>query len=499
VLIAHLSPLGDALPAVRSFLALCTAVTLAVTAGPPPAAATPAPARPGAPGAGDPYRPAAGNGGYDVQHYDLDVRYDPATGVLTGHAVVTALATQRLSAYDLDLTGLTVDAVTVDGVPARWQRTGQELVITPRRPIADRQRYRTEVSYHGTPVGSVLDGAPSGFQRTGDGAIVAGQPDVAATWFPVNDHPTDKATYRFTVAVPQGLTAVCNGIPLGSSTAGGWTTWRWAETRPMASYLATAAIGKFRVTRGTHRGRPVFTAVGEGLPADLADDAVARTTEVADFLSTRFGPYPFDAYGAIVVDTDLGFALETQSRPVYPGGDFEAGPTDREMYLIAHETAHQWFGNSVSVRRWRDLWINEGFATYAQWLWGEHAGTGRPQDAFDFLWAQPLDQPYWAPAPADPGPDALFDPSVYYRAAMTLQALRMTIGDPAFWTLVRTWTRERAYGNGSTEDFEALAERVSGRSLGTFFDDWLRGTGRPPYPGGNPPIEPAASPLLAGR
>jgi len=470
----------------RSRLATaCAAGLAAVLVATSPAAATSGgPARPGAPGLGDPYFPTYGNGGYDVSHYDLAVRYQPATDELDGRAVIRARATQHLSSFNLDLIGLTVDSVRVDGRRAGWSRSGQELTVSAQ--LRQSQWFTVDVRYHGVPETTTIPsfGLEAGFMHTDDGAVVAGQPEVAAFWFPVNDHPLDKASYTFAVTVPQGLTAISNGIPLGSSSRDGWTTWRWVQLTPMASYLATATIGRFRVSYSSHHGRPMVLAFDVDLPPGLADDALGRTGEITDFLATYFGPYPFEANGGIVDDYDkLFFALENQTRTVYSKFFFSPETTTGETYVVAHELAHQWYGDSVSVRQWDDLWLNEGFATYAEWLWSERLGEGTPQEIFDFLYAQPLSAPYWAPPPGDPGVAELFDDSVYTRGAMTLQALRMTVGDAAFLTILRGWHTLKRYGNGSTEQFVAFAERVSGRQLDSLFQAWLFTATRPAYPG----------------
>ncbi|WP_433387683.1 M1 family metallopeptidase [Micromonospora sp. KLBMP9576] len=436
---------------------------------------------PGAAGVGDDYFPTYGNGGYDVSRYSVKVRYDPERDRLTGTTTVQAAATGDLSAFNLDLAGLTVRSVTVDGAPAKHGRKGDELVVTPARGLIAGNGFVTEVAYEGVPEPLRNEAlGVGGFLHTDDGAIALGQPESASTWFPVNDHPSDKAAYDFEITVPKGLTAVSNGVPAGKSTTGGWTTWKWTERSPMASYLSTLVIGKFRITEGEHKGRPVFHAVTTGLPKGAADRSIAGTVEVADYLESVFGPYPFGAYGGVVVaDPRISYALETQSRPVYSASFFAAG---ENTGVVAHELAHQWFGNSVSLARWQDIWLNEGLATYAEWLWAEHDGGRSAQQAFDVRYAGSSGQ-LWRTPPGRPGATNLFSESVYQRGAMTVHALRVTVGDKAFFELLKTWAAQKRDANASTDEFVALAERVAGKQLDDLFEAWLYGTQRPDRPG----------------
>ncbi|MEV1143663.1 M1 family metallopeptidase [Micromonospora sp. NPDC049799] len=448
-----------------------------------PTSAAPSPSRqfkPGAAGVGDTYFPTYGNGGYDVGHYVVQVRYDPEKDRLTGTTTVRAAATADLSAFNLDLAGLTVTSVKVDGAPAKHTRTDDELVVTPAAGLVSGNGFVVEVAYEGEPrplENEVLGGG--GWLHTDDGAIALGQPESASTWFPVNDHPSDKATYDFAVTVPQDLTAVSNGVPQGKSTSGGWTTWKWAERSPMASYLSTVVIGKFRLTQAEHKGRPVFHAVTSSIPQGAADRSIAGTVKVADYLESVFGPYPFESYGGVVVsDPRIRYALETQSRPVYSAGFFRRG---ENTGVVAHELAHQWFGNSVALARWQDIWLNEGLATYAEWLWAEHDGEGTAQESFDAAYGG-SSSAVWRTPPGRPGPENLFSESVYERGAMTVHALRVAVGDKAFFELVKTWSAQKRDDNATTDDFVALAERVSGRELDPLFDAWLYGTERPARP-----------------
>jgi aminopeptidase N len=434
--------------------------------------------RPGAEGAGDPYFPAYGNGGYDVAGYDLKLRYDPASGELTGTATITATATQNLSRFDLDLAHLAASRVTVDGRAATSRARGDELVVTPAAGLAKGRPFTVVVAYGGKPRPlNNKDLGVGGWQHTRDGAFALGQPESASTWFPVNDHPSDKATFTLAMTVPDGLEALSNGVPGARDTAAGWTTWTWSEHAPMASYLSTVVIGRYRVSSTVHDGKPMIIGIPETLPADgPAARSVERTGEIADFLGTLFGPYPFDAYGAIVLDDpQVGYALETQSRPVYGSTFFRNGPN---ATVVAHELAHQWFGDSVALKGWPDIWLNEGFATYAEWLWQEHTGQRTVQQSFDRQYAD-FD---WHEPPGNPGADHLFGPAVYQRGAMTVHALRAAIGDPAFFALLKAWPAEHRDGNATTADLIAAAEHASGKDLDPLFQTWLFGTAKPPRP-----------------
>ena len=455
---------------------LVVALMLGACSGAPAASSTDF--RPGAPGAGDPYFPTYGNGGYDVSGYNLNVRYDPSGTKLTGTATITATATQDLSSFNLDLAHLAASSAAVDGKPATAKADGNELVITPAAGIVKGKAFTAVINYGGTP-GELANKTlgDGGWLSGPDGALALGQPESASTWFPVNDHPSDKATFQLAITVPDGLTALSIGVPGPRSSAGGWTTWRWTESSPLASYLSTVVIGKYRVTTTTHDGKPMITAVPASLPANgPAATSMARTGEIADFLATKFGPYPFDAYGGIVVaDGRIRYALETQSRPTYGQAFFGSQPNPA---VVAHELAHQWFGDSVALERWQDIWLNEGFATYAEWLWQEHEGTETIKGNFDRTYAS-YD---WTQAPGNPGVAHLFGDAVYSRGGMTVYALRKTIGDAAFDRLLTTWTSEHKDGNATTADMIKLAEKLSGKDLTAFFQAWLYGTKAPGKP-----------------
>lgn len=436
-------------------------------------------AGPGAPGIGDPYYPTYGNGGYDVSHYDLDLRYQPATDTLTGTTTLTATATQGLTSFDLDF-ALDVSKVTVDGRPAAFTTSGvQELVITPAHTVHRGHRMTVAVTYSGVPSTVQRYGFTS-WQRTPDGGVAANEPESAWWWFPSNDHPLDKATYDVRISVPDGDQAISNGLLVGQDSAGGWTRYHWREALPEATYLATLAVGHFDITHSrTRTGIPVINAYSTGLGANAAAAraSVERTGEIIDFLSGYFGPYPFDSAGGYVPNVPTHFSLEEQTRVFYSPATFGKGVNTS---VVAHELAHQWYGDDVSLARWSDIWLNEGFASYAQWLWAEHEHTGTPQQLARQVYdAHPADDAFWTVEPGDPGPDKQFDDAVYERGAVAIQALRDTIGDRAFLQLLRTWPAQHRYGNATVADFRRLAERLSGRDLGAFFTTWLYTPAKP--------------------
>ncbi|EFL26339.1 LOW QUALITY PROTEIN: putative metallopeptidase, partial [Streptomyces himastatinicus ATCC 53653] len=341
----------------------------------------------GAPGVGDPYFPLAGNGGYHVAHYGLTLGYDPSSRHLTGKAVLTARATQRLTRFDLDLKGLKITGLTVDRARAAYKRSGQELVVTPRRALHKGQTFRVTVTYQGKPAPVTdPDGSLDGWIPTDDGAFVAGEPQGAMTWFPANNHPLDKSSYDITITVPKSRTAVANGVLLGQRTRNGKTTFRWRQKEPMAAYLATATVGKFKVKQYTTRsGLKVYDAV-DPREATASAPVLKKLPSVLEWESKLFGPYPYRAAGSIVDHApNVGYALETQTRPVHgsaPG-----------LGTLVHESAHQWFGDSVSLTSWKDIWLNEGFASYAQWLYDEQHGGASAQESFDDLYATPAGDP----------------------------------------------------------------------------------------------------------
>jgi aminopeptidase N len=422
----------------------------------------------GSPGLGDPYFPLAGNGGYDVKHYSLDLDYERATNQLDGRVTILARAEQNLSRFNLDLRGYDISDLEVNGRNARFTRDGQELTVIPRSGLIRRLPFVVRVEYSGQPEAVIdPDGSSEGWVPTEDGAFVVNEPQGSPGWYPANDNPQDKATYDFAITVPKGITAIANGVLLSSRTHRGQTTWRWLEDSPMAPYLVTASNGVFEL-RISRAGRiPLYHAVD---PVEIPNGGFERLAAEADvirFFSRLYGPYPFSSGGGVVDHApDVGYALESQTKSQY---DETPDPS-----TVVHEISHQWYGDAVTLAVWPDIWLNEGFAQFSEWIYDERHGGPTAQAAFDAMFAS-KSLAFWARPPLDlGGPAFLFSSVPYDRGSMTLQALRGKIGDDAFFRLLRSWYAKYKYGNATTADFIALAERTSRRQLDEFFDVWLR-------------------------
>ncbi|RDH99363.1 peptidase M1-like protein [Curtobacterium sp. AG1037] len=404
----------------------------------------------------DPYTPHSGDRRWSALHHDLRLGYRVATNRLDATATITARALVALDRIVLDLHGLRVDRADVDGVrAAKVAASTHKLTVTPAEPIAAGAEFTLHLRYRGAPRPLRSPWGQIGWEELTDGVIVAAQPTGAPSWFPCNDRPDDKATYRFEITAETGYDVVANGDLLGREQARAGTTWTYAVTEPMATYLATVQIGRYRSTRLRGAVPPVTVHH----PADLASAVRTDFGQVPEMLALyadRFGPYPFSSYGLVVTDDELEIPLEAHGLAVFGRNhvDGEHG-TDR---LIAHELAHQWFGNSLTVRRWQDIWLHEGFACYAEWLWSEHRGG----DSADVLAAQHRQALVAGPQDlvvASPGARDMFDDRVYKRGALALHAVRRTVGDEGFFAGLRTLTDRYRHGNVVPEDvLGALAD-----------------------------------------
>lgn len=422
---------------------------------PPPGEAT---------GLGDPLFPELGAPGIDVQHYDVDLEIGEDL-LAAGTVTLTIAATDDLEVVALDARSLEVEEVTLDGEPVPHALEDPELLVTPPAPIEEGSTFELAVTYadDGVPVEHPGKLGPGWVVEDGF-SFTVNQPEATRDWLPSNDHPSDKATWRFSITPPEGMVAVANGIGTerpGDDEGGPWV---WEMDDPMATYLVQVVVGDLVLEeRTTPEGLRISHVVPRGHEDDLAG-FLATVEEQMAFFEDTFGPYPFAVHGAAVVPAELGLALEQQGRSIY-------GLDSATPEVAAHELAHQWFGNSVSPITWGDLWISESLASYGEWLWSADAlGDDLDERAATSLAQRPV---LGGPPTADPTLEELFGFNVYDGGAAVVHVLRLEIGDDAFFTLLRRWAAENAGTSRGTEDLLALAEEVAGRDLDKWAATWL--------------------------
>ncbi|CAN5287942.1 M1 family metallopeptidase [soil metagenome] len=433
----------------------------------------------GAASGGDPYLATSGNGGYGVDHYDLDLRYRPVTNRLDGVAMITATSTQVLERFSLDLSRLRVSRVRIEGQRgARFTQTTHKLTITPARPLPAGAAFTVVIDYAGSPMPRASRWGTVGWEELADGVIVAAQPSGAPTWFPCNDVVSDKAGYSIRVSTDPAYTVICNGVLEEHRVISGQGVWRYQQLQPTATYLATVQIGRYATTAADWDGVPGVLAYPKVIEARVFAD-FGRLGQMMALFQRLFGEYPFDGYAIVVTPDVLEIPLEAQALAIF-GSNHADGDGGSER-LVAHELAHQWFGNSVGLAGWKHIWLNEGFACYSEWLWSEERG-GMSADGLARQFRRDLSGRALDITVGDPGPDLMFDDRVYKRGALTLHALRRTIGDEAFFGLLAAWVREHRYGTVTTDDFRALAGTFSDKPLDRLFDGWLFSTSLPRLP-----------------
>jgi aminopeptidase N len=441
-------------------------------------AAGPVGASPGADRSTDPYLPEHGNGGYRVLHYDLNLDYRVVSNRLAGKAVITARAVQPLSRFSLDLAGLRVQDVRVDGRPAKFDHRPGKLRIKPERPIGYGATFTTEIRYGGKPAPVSGRWGDIGWDELTDGVLVASQPNGSPSWFPCNDRPDDKATFLVTLTAASPYTVLVTGDLVTRRRGAGTTTWVYERNEPTAPYLMSVQIGRYDLVELAAGEVTQRAAIPPRVRGAFRHD-FGRHGEIMTVLQWFFGPYPFREYVVVVADDDLDDPVEAQGMAVFGRNHLDGRRTHER--LIVHELAHQWFGNSLTVADWRHIWLNEGFATYAEWLWSGASG-GPSTNAHAAQWyawvaAHPVNL-----AVADPGVNRMFDPLVYKRGALTLHALRAKVGEQAFFALLRSWVAEHRHRTVTTAQFREHAARFSAVSLDDFFTAWLDRPALPPLP-----------------
>ena len=418
----------------------------------------------------DDYFPEYGDASYDVLHYDLRLVYRVEGNHLEGRAELRAVAREDLDVIRLDLHGFDVSKVRLDVVPvAKYAHKRGKLRVRTKKPIAAGQEFLLTVRYDGSPR-PVSDGSDGmGWEELTDGVLVAGQTNGAPSWFPCNDRPSNKASYRIEVTAASPYRVVANGQLVSRHQGAGRTTWVYLQPEPMATYLATVQIGRY-VAREVPDAPVPMTAALPGKRLDDYEAGFGRQAEMMAFFVDAFGPYPFGSYTVVITDDELEIPLEAQSLSIF-GSNFLTDAWE-SVRLVAHEMAHQWFGNSVTAETWRDIWLHEGFACYAEWLWSEQSGGPTADEQAVTHWKKLAEQPQDLLL-GDPGPEDMFDDRVYKRGALLLHALRTEVGDQTFFALLHEWTGRHSYGSVTTKMFVDLAEELTGRPLDALFTPWL--------------------------
>ncbi|OBI98455.1 M1 family metallopeptidase [Mycobacterium asiaticum] len=426
----------------------------------------------------DPYLPQNGNFGYTVSRYELDLEYRVASNRLSGTATITAVTVTELTDFTLDLSSaLSVSKVSVNGKRAsRFSCRAGKLRITLPAKLATGAAMSIVVRYGGTPKPLRTLWGDVGFEELSDGALVAGQPNGAASWFPCDDHPSAKAAFRIRISTESAYRVVANGKLMSRRARASQTVWIYEQPEPTSTYLITLQIGVYETARLSRTPITMRAALPERLRAEFDHD-FARQPDMVKLFIDLFGPYPLaDGYTVVVTDDELDIPLEAQGISIF-GANHCDGTRDSER-LIAHELAHQWFGNSVTARRWRDIWLHEGFACYAEWLWSEHSG-GPDADELAHRYHHELAQQPQDLLLTDPGPRHMFDDRVYKRGALTLHALRRRLGDEKFFALLRDWTARYRHATAVTDDFTGLAANYADDSLRPLWEAWLYSTDVP--------------------
>jgi len=426
----------------------------------------------------DPYVPGHGDRAYDVRHYDLELDYRLRSNRLSGHATITASALEFLGTFSLDLFGLEVTRISVDGrAPAAYHHRNGRLEVRPAMPLEAGQEFTVVVSYRGNPRPIPGVWGEAGWEELDDGVVVAAQPHGAPSWFPCNDRPSDKASYRISLSVPSDYHVVANGVLTSTRRRASTTTWVYEQVEPMATYLATVQIGRY-VVRPLAGAVPMEVLLPAARVRDI-DRGFGRQAEMMDAFIDLFGPYPYPEYRVVVTDDELEIPLEAQTISIF-GSNFLDDGWGVER-LVAHELAHQWFGNCVTLREWKDIWLHEGFACYAEWLWSERSGRRTAEVHATEHWRRLSGLPQDLLL-GDPGADDMFDDRVYKRGALLLHAVRLSIGDERFFAVLREWVVRHRHASASTDDLRALVKEVGGEDLSPLFESWLYQTVLPPLP-----------------
>lgn len=431
----------------------------------------------------DSYYPAKGEPSVDALHYALKLRWDRKHRLLQGRARIRLRSAQPDTGIRLDLSQrLRVRHVVVDGHEERFTHRGNHLVV--HAPVERGQRHTVRVVYRGTPRPVTAPGSRWDAHRVGMRIMRGGQlrtmqePFGAFTWYPANDQPSDKALYDIRVNAPRGWVGVSNGRLAARRTTDRRTVTRWTNRAPMSSYLVTLAVGPYRHHRQTGpHGLPISYWVPKDRPGLLRLLRVAPAA--VRWLERRAGPYPFDRLGFVVVP---GYsAMETQTMITMGAGEYAFGP-GRVREVVVHELAHQWYGDTVTPTDWRDLWMNEGMASYLAFRWVSSQAKNPDEHRRRTVARWRADDQFYRNHYGPPGAydhDEFGSSNVYLPVALMWERLRKRLGDRLFHDLVRAWPQTHRNSNADRDQMVDWIEARTQTELSAFFDQWLMSTRSP--------------------
>lgn len=435
----------------------------------------------------DPATPGRGNAALDVTHYHLHLRLEPERRYVTARAILTATLLAPVQRVELDFHNLLeVVATRIDGDEVSWSQGRHKLSLDLPEDHENKQ-LTAEVEYRGLLPQSPSQGEPVGLIHDGTTLVAYLEPDGAHHFFPCNDHPSDKATYDLEVEVPDGNLVAALGelVEQGAAEHPGYQRFHWRTRIPTATYLVALGAGPYvRLERVVKAAGPDMRAVPiidycEARDQERLAKSLSPVAEMLPWFEQQFGPYPFEKYGHVVTRNWVG-GMEDQSLTVLGRADARLG----DPGLLAHELAHQWFGDWVSPKQWGDVWLNEGWATYAEWLWfQEHDAESAARTLA--TWRRSTIRLAMRSHPhtlARPDPEALFDPDlVYNKGGMVLVVLDGLLGRERMLRGARAYLAEFGGANANSADFERVMSKAAGVDLKPFFDRWVRGNTIPEF------------------
>jgi aminopeptidase N len=472
----HRTPLVAAALAVAVLVAGCT--DKPATSSPAPSAA---PAKPAidysawTKGTSEPVAdalyPKHGNPALDVLHYDLKLSWVPSSKTLTGQATIQIRPTADAAQINLDFKPYTLDKVTVDDEPVADAKVTAEKLIVPV-PVTKDKPVTLAVAYHGKPTTSPFpthrgDAEPLGLTVTKEGGLWTMQePWGAYTWYPANDQPSDKALYDVAVTVPSGWSGIAAGTPVSQQ----GNTFTYQSKEPMAAYLQTLAVGKYKkITATGPHGIPLTYWYRPGTDDKLVP-SLKKSPTFLSFLEKKYGPYPFPTGGIVVVDSESG--METQQMITIGGKlkKFDAAGFEEDLL---HEYAHQWFGDTVTPTTWTDLWLNEGWADYTQFLWEQQVYKFDDKTLEDFLRKSDAELRRKLGPPGHPKAANFAESNVYVCPAAMLKELNDALGDAKFFALAKAWVQTQKGTQQDRKSFIAFVNKQTGKDFTKLINTWL--------------------------